>query len=64
MLGKCLKEYRIQNNLSQKQMAQKIGTSQSYYCQIECDKRKPSFILIKKISRVLKVNQTYIRTLL
>ena len=64
MLPDCLKNYRLDNNLTQKQMAKKLRTSQSYYSGIERGVIKPGFTMIKRISRLLKLEQSYVRTLL
>lgn len=64
MLNEYLKKYRIRNNLSQKQMALKLETDQSYYSQIECGKRKPGFVMIRRISKVLNLEESFIRNLL
>lgn len=64
MLNEYLKKYRIKNNLSQKQMANLLDTAQGYYSEIETGKKKPGFVMIRKISKVLKVEESFIRTLL
>lgn len=64
MLENELKEYRINHNLTQKQMAKKLRTSQSYYSAIEKGRLKPGFVLINRIGRVLKKDVSEIRNLL
>ena len=64
MLTDCLKEFRYKNNLTQKQMAKKLKTSQSYYSAIETGRYKPGFSIIKRIARVLKKNVSEITQLL
>lgn len=64
MLGNCLKEFRTKNNLTQKEMARKLRTSQPYYSTLESGAQKPGFQLVKRISRVLKIDASYIRELL
>lgn len=64
MLGKYLKKYRLNNNLSQVEMAALLKTSQAYYSQIESDNRKPGIQLIRRISKLLKVEPSFVRGLL
>jgi len=64
MLGRYLKKYRLSHNLSQKEMAERLGTSQGYYCLIENNKTKPGLQLIKRISELLDKDPSFIRELL
>ena len=64
MLGSYLKKYRMKNNLSQTQMADKLKTSQSYYCQLEKGSKTPGFSMVNRISKLLKVDVSFIRELL
>lgn len=64
MLGKYLKDYRLSNNLTQTQMAEKLETSQSYYSQLEAGVRKPSFRTISKLAKLLNLEESFIRKLL
>ena len=64
MLGEFLKRYRLKYNLTQEEMANKIGTSQAYYSQIENGVVEPGFQMVRKIANVLDVEETFIRSLL
>ena len=64
MLKEYLKQYRYKNNLTQKEMANLLNSSQSYYSQIESGLRKPGFTFVKRLASVLKVEESFIRNLL
>lgn len=49
-----LKEIREKAGLTQLDMAQKLGISESYYCQLENGKRKMSLDNALKISAILR----------
>ena len=52
-----LKELRTARNMSQKELAKKIGVSQAYVCALELGKRKnPSIEVIRAIARELEVD--------
>lgn len=55
MLEEYLKNYRIKNNLTQKQMAEKLGSSQGYYSKLENGAMKPGMNMINRIAKVLKL---------
>ncbi len=63
MLGNYLKKYRIKHNLSQKEMAEKLGTDQTYYSRIETEKAKPGHSMIHRISTAIGVSSSYISKL-
>lgn len=54
-LGVFLKELRIKNNLTTKQVEMKTGISNSYISLIERDKRKPSLEILHKLAKTYKV---------
>lgn len=64
MFGVYLKKYRINKNLTQQQFAEKIGTSQCYYSQLETGSIKPGFNLIHRIAKVMGVEEETLRNLL
>ena len=64
MLGKYLKKYRLDNNMTQNELAEKLNTSQSYYSLIESGKCKPGIEMIKRISNELKLEPSFVRNLL
>ena len=55
--GKLIREIRIKNGFGQRELATKIGVAASYLNDIEKEKRSaPKQIIIKKISKLLKIN--------
>jgi len=55
--GGFIRELRIKNALGQRELASKIGVAASYLNDIEKEKRTaPKPIVIKKLSKILKVN--------
>lgn len=52
-----IKEKREQLGISQKELAKKVGISQSFLCDIEQGRCKPSLDTAIKIARVLKVRE-------
>ncbi len=63
MLQEYLKGYRYKNNLTQKQMAHNLQTTQSYYCELESGRRVPGFKMTSKLASFFKVSESYIRKL-
>lgn len=57
-LRKWLKELRDNNNLSQYEMAKKIGITSQFYNFIENGKRRPSIETAKKIAEILNFDWT------
>jgi DNA-binding XRE family transcriptional regulator len=49
-----LKQFREEAGLTQKQIAEKLGVSESYYCQLENNKRRMSLQLALDIAAILK----------
>lgn len=64
MLESYLKRFRLKNNLTQAQMAQKLKTSQGYYSMLETGSKKPGFSMINRIAKVLDLEPSFIRSLL
>ena len=56
ILGKTLKEYRLQQGWSQEEMGDKAGFHPSYIGQIERNKKKVSLLTVQKLAHALKVN--------
>ena len=50
-----LREYRIENNLTQNEMANLLQTTQSTYSRYERNACEPDIETLKKISQILKV---------
>lgn len=47
-----LKIFRIKNDLTQEEMAEKLGISKSHYTAVELGKVDPSVALLEKFSKV------------
>ena len=55
--GKIIRESRVKNGFGQRELASKIGVAASYLNDIEKEKRSaPKQIVIKKLSKLLKIN--------
>ncbi|MGU8438920.1 helix-turn-helix domain-containing protein [Clostridium perfringens] len=52
---KILKAYRRKNNLTQKELAEKLNISRSYLCELEHRVNAPSYDLLVRISNTLKI---------
>ena len=50
-----LKEIRLSKNMTQDEIAEKIGINRSYYTNIERGNRNPSFLVALKIKNVLGI---------
>jgi transcriptional regulator with XRE-family HTH domain len=55
-IGNRIKKFRKTNSLTIKQLAEKVGVSQSYISQLENDKVNPSLGTLKKIANALDIN--------
>lgn len=47
---------RIKNNLTQKQLANKIGTTQSVISRLEIGRANPTFSFLKRLAKALNSN--------
>ncbi len=54
-LGKNIKRYRVEQNLTQEKLAEKTGVHQTYIGKLEIGKINASTKLLYKISRALKI---------
>lgn len=54
-IGKNIKLFRINAELKQKELAEKLGKKAQYISAIENGKKEPSLSLLKDIANVLKV---------
>lgn len=59
-LGTVLKLLRIANDLSIKDLAEKMKVSSAYISEIEANNKKPSYEIITKYSNVLNVSRSSI----
>jgi transcriptional regulator with XRE-family HTH domain len=57
-IGKRLKEVRTKRLLTQDELAEKAGVSQSTIANIERDKAEPQFRTIRKLAKALDVDPT------
>lgn len=60
MISEILKNLRIKNNLTQKELAEKIGTKQRTYCTYENGTREPNIETLKKIANFYNVSIDYL----
>ncbi|MEG6615454.1 XRE family transcriptional regulator [Peptococcaceae bacterium 1198_IL3148] len=57
-LGERIKQLRINNNLSVRQLAQQVGVTASFIYQLEQNKVSPSFSTLKSMATALKTNMS------
>ncbi|MBO8136829.1 MAG: helix-turn-helix transcriptional regulator [Desulfotomaculum sp.] len=55
-LGKRVKQLRLNNDLSVRELARQVGVTASFIYQLEQDKVSPSFSTLKSIAKALKTN--------
>lgn len=58
--GSRLKEIRIENNISQKQVARDIGISTTTISQYESDSRFPNESMLKRLCLYYKISSDYL----
>lgn len=58
--GNILKQLRIENNLNQKELADKIGISRSSIAMYETDQRTPDYETINALSDFFNVSSDYL----
>lgn len=51
-----LKQIRLEQRLTQQELAQKAGISVNYYAMIERGENSPSFDVLEKLVRALKID--------
>ncbi len=59
-LGKKLKEIRERKNLSQEEVANIVGISITYYAGIERGEENPTFAVLGRICRTLRIKSSEI----
>lgn len=64
MIGKYLKKKRLDLNVDQIEMARRLGTSQSYYSQLESGVRTPGLKMIRAIAREFGTEPAELRRLI
>lgn len=55
-----IKELRIENKLSQSQLAEKLGTTNSTICDWERGRTEPDIEMLKKLASFFSVSTDYI----
>jgi transcriptional regulator with XRE-family HTH domain len=58
--GSRLEQFRSDAGLSQTQLAKAVGTSQSAVSQMESGERKPSFDMLRRLAKALKVSPAHL----
>ncbi|MDE7392284.1 MAG: helix-turn-helix domain-containing protein, partial [Treponemataceae bacterium] len=56
-LGQKLKQLRLNNYLSQEKLAEITGLDRTYISGLERGKRNPSYLIIRRISHVLNIDE-------
>ena len=60
-VGKRIRELRMQQGITQEELAKKVGCDQSTISRIEFEERNPSFEVAISIAGVLGVSAEYLR---
>lgn len=55
---KTLKEARLTAELTQKDLAKKIGVHVNYYARVERGEEDPSLEVLKKLTKILKIKSS------
>lgn len=59
-LGRKLKDARLSANLTQQEVADKIGVSQCMYSYYEKDFKKPTLTVAGRLAKVLNISVDYL----
>lgn len=59
-VGSVIQEIRLKRNISQGDLAKRLGLSQTYLSQIEGDKKTPSMEVLQQISDALEIPVYYL----
>ena len=54
-LGEILRKYRIEKGFSQESFSEKTQLDRTYISGLERGKRNPSYLIIKRIAKVLEI---------
>lgn len=57
ILGERLRKYRVNKGFSQETFAEKTHLDRTYISGLERGKRNPSFLIIRRISKVLGISE-------
>lgn len=58
VLIQCLKDYRVQSNMTQQELASHLGFSQSYVCKYEQSQKRLDFLEVRNICMALGISLT------
>lgn len=53
--GRIIRQLRISEELSQREVADRVGVARTYLAQIESGKREPGLVLLRAVARVFNV---------
>ena len=56
IIGKNLLKYRTENNLTQEELAERVGISTSFYANIERGNRSMSLLVLRNLADALQVS--------
>lgn len=56
ILIQCLKDYRVQSNMTQQELAMHLGFSQSYVCKYEQSQKRLDFLEVRNICIALGIS--------
>lgn len=57
ILGERLRKYRVEKGFSQETFAEKTQLDRTYISGLERGKRNPSFLIIRRISKILDISE-------
>lgn len=57
-IRKKLKKSRLKANLTQKELADKLGLHVNYYARLERGEENPSLETLKKLTKILKIKSS------
>ncbi len=55
LLGEILRKYRVEKGFSQESFSEKTQLDRTYISGLERGKRNPSYLIIKRIAKVLEI---------
>jgi transcriptional regulator with XRE-family HTH domain len=55
-IGLNIKKFRVQKNMTQKQLADKLNVTHFWICKLESGKKNTTIFMLKNISIILDVN--------
>lgn len=60
MIGNNLRKYRIENNLTQEELAEQVGISTSFYANLERGKKGMSIFVFRRLADALGISSDYL----